>query len=101
MKSLTSLERSKLQLTMMSRLYDVFGDVQSDVEITPEYIQETLVQFMQMATGDNYHIAKSVRIGFGELQQLSECAGRTKNWRHNNDKVTKNAKTSTNTRGIK
>ncbi|MEQ1965822.1 hypothetical protein ABLA30_01920 [Xenorhabdus nematophila] len=54
MKSLTSLERSKLQLTMMSRLYDVFGDVQSDVEITPEFIQDTLVQFMQMKVESPY-----------------------------------------------
>ncbi|WP_338804828.1 hypothetical protein WDV76_06340 [Xenorhabdus griffiniae] len=70
MKNLTSLERSKLQLTMMARLYDVFGDVKNEVEVTPEFIQDTLVQFMQMATGNDYHVAKSARIGFGEVKQV-------------------------------
>ncbi|QTL38517.1 hypothetical protein HGO23_11420 [Xenorhabdus budapestensis] len=68
MKQSASMERSKLQLTMMSRLHDVFSDVKKEVEITPEFIQDTLAQFMQMATGSNYHIEKSVRIGFGEVQ---------------------------------
>ncbi|CAM3810372.1 hypothetical protein [Xenorhabdus thuongxuanensis] len=69
MKNSTSLERSKLQLTMMARLHDVFADIKDEVEITPEYIQETLGQFMQVATGSDYPFSKSVRIGFGDLVQ--------------------------------
>ncbi|MCC8379543.1 hypothetical protein [Xenorhabdus sp. PB30.3] len=69
MKALTSLERSKLQLNMMARLHDVFGDVKNEVEITPEFIRDTLAQFMQMATGSNYHIAEPINVRFGELGQ--------------------------------
>ncbi|WP_426577148.1 hypothetical protein ACP179_23615 [Xenorhabdus stockiae] len=69
MKPLTALERSKLQLNMMARLHDVFGDVKNEVEITPEFIRDTLAQFMQMAMGGNYHIIQSVQVGFGEVQQ--------------------------------
>ncbi|WFQ78856.1 hypothetical protein PXH59_14525 [Xenorhabdus sp. SF857] len=68
MKNSTSLNRSKRQLTLMARLYDVFDDVKNEVEVTPEFIQETLVRFMQMATGNDYHVSKSARIGFGEVQ---------------------------------
>ncbi|MGJ0626229.1 hypothetical protein [Xenorhabdus bovienii] len=71
MKNLTSLERAGLQLTMMSRLYDVFSDVRNEVEVTPEFTRDTLVQFMQMATGNDYHVSQSVRIGFGELKQAN------------------------------
>ncbi|OKP03902.1 hypothetical protein [Xenorhabdus eapokensis] len=70
MKNSTSLERSKLQLTMMARLHDVFADIKDEVEITPEYIQDTLGQFMQVATGSDYPFSKSVRIGFGEVKQV-------------------------------
>ncbi|BET96469.1 hypothetical protein [Xenorhabdus taiwanensis] len=70
MKNPTSLERSKLQLTMMARLHDVFADIKDEVEITPEYIQDTLGQFMQVATGRDYPFSKSVRIGFGEVKQI-------------------------------
>ncbi|CAM3888625.1 hypothetical protein [Xenorhabdus thuongxuanensis] len=69
MKQPTPLERSKLQLTMIARLHDVFADIKDEVEITPEYIQETLGQFMQVATGSDYPFSKSVRIGFGDLVQ--------------------------------
>ncbi|MDC9603949.1 hypothetical protein [Xenorhabdus griffiniae] len=72
MKNATSLERSKQQLALMARLYDVFDDVKNAVEITPEYIQETLVQFMQMATGNDYHVSQSVRVGFGNVQTQSQ-----------------------------
>ncbi|MEQ1974999.1 hypothetical protein [Xenorhabdus sp. SGI240] len=68
MKNSTSLNRSKRQLALMSRLYDVFDDVKNEVEVTPEFIQDTLMQFMQMATGHDYHVSKSVHIGFGEVQ---------------------------------
>ncbi|CDH06572.1 Putative DNA-binding protein (modular protein) [Xenorhabdus bovienii str. oregonense] len=53
MKHLTSLERSILQLKIMSRLQDVFSEFENDIQITPEYILETLVKFMQEVTGDN------------------------------------------------
>ncbi|MDX7987685.1 hypothetical protein FE392_10120 [Xenorhabdus sp. 12] len=69
MKQLISLERSKLQLTMFSRLQDVFDDVKNDIEITPAFIQNTLEQYMQLATGDSYYLSKSVRIGDGDLKQ--------------------------------
>ncbi|MEQ1968687.1 hypothetical protein ABLA30_17075 [Xenorhabdus nematophila] len=69
MKNLTPLERAKLQIATMDRLQDVFSDIKSELDITPDFIQETLAQFMRMATGDNYHITKSVRVGFGDLVQ--------------------------------
>ncbi|WFQ80021.1 hypothetical protein PXH59_02190 [Xenorhabdus sp. SF857] len=69
MKNSTSLNHSKRQLAMMARLYDVFDDVKNEVEVTPEFIQDTLVRFMQMATGNDYHVSKSACIGFGELVQ--------------------------------
>ncbi|WP_237386184.1 hypothetical protein [Xenorhabdus sp. Sc-CR9] len=72
MKNLTSLERSKLQLTMFSRLQDVFDDVKNEVDVTPEFIQDTLEQYMRIATGDNYYLSRSVRLGEGELRQAAE-----------------------------
>lgn len=45
MNNSTSLNCSKQQLALMSRLYDVFNDFKNEVAITPEYIQDTLVQF--------------------------------------------------------
>ncbi|PHM64462.1 hypothetical protein Xsto_02997 [Xenorhabdus stockiae] len=67
MKQLTALERSKLQLTMMARLHDVFGDIKDEVEVTPEFIQNTLAQFIQVVTDDNEHMTK-----FDEDSQFNE-----------------------------
>ncbi|PHM73686.1 hypothetical protein [Xenorhabdus kozodoii] len=71
MKNLTPLERVGLQLSIINRLQDVFIDIKSELDITPEFIQEALARFMSIATGDSYHITKSVRVGFGELQSIS------------------------------
>ncbi|CDL83862.1 hypothetical protein [Xenorhabdus szentirmaii] len=75
MKKLTLWERSSLQFAILDRLHDVFFDVKDEIDVTPEFIQNTLEQYMQIATGDNYYLSRSVRLGEGELQQCSSCAG--------------------------
>ncbi|MBD2806436.1 hypothetical protein [Xenorhabdus szentirmaii] len=74
MKKLTLWERSSLQFAILDRLHDVFFDVKDEIDVTPEFIQNTLEQYMQIATGDNYYLSRSVRLGEGELQQCSNCA---------------------------
>ncbi|CDL84628.1 hypothetical protein [Xenorhabdus cabanillasii] len=76
MKTLTPLERVRLQTSIMDRLNDVFSDFKNDIEITPEFIQNTLEKYMLIATGYHYYLSRSVRLGEGELQQCSTCA----NW---------------------